>query len=194
MTAWLASLPPETRLLVEVGAVLFALGMLLSWLSYHKVTEQDPTERKISKILPGIQCARCGHVGCESYAHALVAEGERPDLCVPGGPELTAQICAILGVDPPGGASSDDLLFTPRTVAYVVPDTCNGCGKCRKACKVDAILGAPREIHQVDPEECTGCGDCVKICPQKCIEMVRLSATTSNYSWQDGGDAPGRRA
>ena len=50
------------------------------------------------------------------------------------------------------------------------PDKCKGCGKCRKACPMEAISGAVRQAHTVDGEKCVNCGACVASCPFGAIQ------------------------
>jgi ferredoxin len=47
--------------------------------------------------------------------------------------------------------------------AYVIIETCAGCGICLDVCKEEAIT--VDAIVRIDENKCTGCGDCVKMCP-----------------------------
>ena len=44
------------------------------------------------------------------------------------------------------------------------PESCTGCGVCRKNCPVEAITGVKKEIHVLDPEKCVKCGACREEC------------------------------
>ncbi len=55
---------------------------------------------------------------------------------------------------------------------------CKGCGRCKKACNVDALyridnpVGTrPKYIMKVDPEKCLGCGACVSSCENKAMVL-----------------------
>ena len=49
------------------------------------------------------------------------------------------------------------------------PETCKGCGICKKQCPVDAIEGKPKEVYTVDQDKCIKCGVCMSKCPFKSI-------------------------
>lgn len=54
--------------------------------------------------------------------------------------------------------------------SYTVdPKKCKGCGRCKKACPVQAIAGEIRKPFVIDPEKCIKCGACVKVCAFKAI-------------------------
>lgn len=165
---------------------LLILGVILSILAKAERDDEDSNslEKQLEKVLPQVQCAQCGYVGCQAYAKAM-AEGLAPcNKCTPGGPDTVNELASILGIEPPDSADNDDLLFVPRTVAFIHPSACTGCTKCKRVCPVDAIKGSPRVAHIVDPEECIGCNDCVKCCPENCIELIKLDPTVNNFNWE----------
>jgi NADH-quinone oxidoreductase subunit F len=58
---------------------------------------------------------------------------------------------------------------------YIVPDKCQGCGICLRACPVEAIKGDRRMIHIIDQERCTKCGTCLNVCPERFGSVTRVS-------------------
>ncbi len=46
----------------------------------------------------------------------------------------------------------------------IVPDSCTGCGACKKKCPADAISGVPKGVHVIDQEKCVKCGACLTAC------------------------------
>ncbi len=49
---------------------------------------------------------------------------------------------------------------------------CISCGKCAKACPVDAIA----LDHATNPYVCIHCGQCVAYCPHDCLELIDVDA------------------
>ncbi len=61
----------------------------------------------------------------------------------------------------------------------ILPDKCQGCGICRRACPVDAVSGGKREVHVIDQDKCIKCGTCLDVCPGKFAAVVKLSGEQS---------------
>ncbi|TLN14103.1 4Fe-4S dicluster domain-containing protein, partial [bacterium] len=57
---------------------------------------------------------------------------------------------------------------------YILPDKCEGCLICRRACPVEAIKGDKRMIHIIDQSKCIKCGTCYVACPFSAV--VKVSA------------------
>jgi NADH:ubiquinone oxidoreductase subunit F (NADH-binding)/(2Fe-2S) ferredoxin len=47
---------------------------------------------------------------------------------------------------------------------HVDEEKCNGCGRCRLVCPVEAIEGAKKEIHKIFQDKCIKCGTCFDRC------------------------------
>lgn len=43
-------------------------------------------------------------------------------------------------------------------------ELCEGCGRCKEVCPVDAIYGEEGEAYTIDQDKCVMCGQCVQIC------------------------------
>jgi len=52
------------------------------------------------------------------------------------------------------------------------PETCTGCGICRKNCPVEAITGERKQPHVINQELCTKCNTCYEKCPFGAIMKV----------------------
>ena len=163
-------------ILLEVARValtLALLGMVLAcsvvvmrtWVSKQKPI--DSLSDRVNALLPQIQCAKCGYPGCRPYAEAVV-NGERTDLCPPGGDATAIAVAELMGR--PTVAPAEPMMF--EDVALIDEHECVGCALCIKACPVDAIVGAERFTHTVVDEHCTGCELCIPVCPVDCIDMV----------------------
>jgi NADH-quinone oxidoreductase subunit F len=55
------------------------------------------------------------------------------------------------------------------TAYEIMPDLCDGCHACFKACPVDAITGTIKELHRIHHDACISCGACFDACPTAAI-------------------------
>jgi len=55
------------------------------------------------------------------------------------------------------------------TAYEIVPELCDGCHACFKACPVDAITGTIKELHVIHHDACISCGACFDVCPTAAI-------------------------
>ena len=58
---------------------------------------------------------------------------------------------------------------------YILPDKCQGCGICARACASEAIKGGKRMVHVIDQSKCIKCGTCLDVCPAK-FSAVEISS------------------
>lgn len=170
-----------------LGGIGLATAVLLSIarriLAGRQDANADAVVVAIDALLPQSQCAQCGYTGCRPYAEA-VADGERLDLCPPGGQRVVAALEALLGRD-----ADSELADPTEKIARIVEKDCIGCALCIDACPVDAIAGASKYLHAVIPERCTGCELCVPACPVDCIELVPGSYTVDSTATPANGSA-----
>jgi MinD superfamily P-loop ATPase len=61
--------------------------------------------------------------------------------------------------------------FVGGSKARVDVPGCTACGRCRPACRFDAISVDGAGIARVDPLACEGCGLCARVCPSLAIRM-----------------------
>lgn len=162
---------------------LLAIGFVLSLLFTFTQNKGNGAEKRVFNLLPGMNCGQCGYPGCENYAKALVKGDVALNLCRPGGPDLVLSLAEALGVPAVIGKDHDEELFAPREVAFIHPQNCNGCSKCVRTCKADAIVGLPKQPHNVITKYCIGCADCIKSCPHECIEMIRTKPDLAHFNW-----------
>jgi NADH:ubiquinone oxidoreductase subunit F (NADH-binding)/Pyruvate/2-oxoacid:ferredoxin oxidoreductase delta subunit len=54
----------------------------------------------------------------------------------------------------------------------VIPEKCNGCMVCLRACPTNAMSGAKQEVHSIDLEKCTRCGMCMSVCKFNAVQVV----------------------
>jgi Pyruvate/2-oxoacid:ferredoxin oxidoreductase delta subunit len=74
-----------------------------------------------------------------------------------------------------------ETIVTSNFISEVDDNRCSGCGKCAKACPVDAIAMLPQEGQQskktmsprIDKTFCLGCGVCALACAPKAIGLVK---------------------
>ena len=163
--------------------ILLGTGFILSLLFFFAGSKTSGAEKRINNLLPGMNCGQCGYIGCAKYAEALIKGEAVPNLCRPGGPDLVQLLADALGISAQEPEDYDEQLFSPRQVAYIHPQSCNGCGKCTRSCKADAITGISKQPHLVNSAFCIGCTDCIKACTHECIEMIRLPPDPRHFNW-----------
>ncbi len=58
---------------------------------------------------------------------------------------------------------------------YILPDRCQGCLICLRACPSEAIKGGKRMVHIIGQSKCTKCGTCLSVCPARFNAVVKVS-------------------
>ena len=58
---------------------------------------------------------------------------------------------------------------------YILPEKCQGCGICLRACPSEAIIGDKRMVHVIDQEKCIKCGTCITVCPERFSAVTKVS-------------------
>jgi len=158
-------------------------GLILGYASRRFAVEDDPVVEKIDNLLPQSQCGQCGYPGCRPYAEAVGSQGEKINLCAPGGEAVMQKIATLLNVDPQPIGNDAEAVEPVRMLAVIDEPNCIGCTKCIQACPVDAIVGATRAMHTVISDLCTGCNLCVAPCPTQCIDLRPVATTTESWKW-----------
>ena len=67
------------------------------------------------------------------------------------------------------------LVCQPLLSYYILPDKCEGCGICLRACPAEAIKGGKRLIHVIDQSKCIKCNVCLEVCPTRFSAVVKVS-------------------
>jgi len=61
----------------------------------------------------------------------------------------------------------------PALTRFVIDaGSCDGCGRCRVECPVEAIEGAAKEAHAIVQERCLRCGLCREVCPTGAVVVA----------------------
>lgn len=64
--------------------------------------------------------------------------------------------------------------FSGGVVAEIVPERCTGCGRCKEACRFEAIERVEEEgvvQYRIDPIACEGCGVCALVCEEDAVKV-----------------------
>ena len=188
--------------ILAVTLIGLICGVGLSVASHVMAVKEDERFPDVRACLPGANCGACGYSGCDGYAHAIIDEGAKLNLCVPGGEAAAKALSDILGVEAGNVEKKTAVIRCSGTcdaagAKYVYNGIrsctaarqlfggfgtctfgCLGFGDCVKNCPNDAMY-LDRGIAHVDPEKCVGCGLCAKNCPQKVIEILPTSTLVS---------------
>ena len=200
--------------IIPIGAVL---GLVLAVLSAKFAVKENKNTKKVRAILPGANCGACGFAGCDDYASAVAEGRAEPNLCVPGGANVTDKIGELFGVEIPAPksvvafvhcngnceATSNKATYegisTCRAAAmlYGGPGACGfsciGFGDCAEKCPHNAICVKDGIAH-VDKDLCVGCGICKKVCPKNVIDMVPRDAASAVMCSNKDKGADARKA
>ena len=205
--------------MVSLSAILFMLGLgascgaVLSAASKIFYVYEDPRIGVVEGLTAGANCGGCGYAGCAAAAVAVVAGEALPSACIVAGPETTANIAAVMGLDP--GTAEALLSYNtctggeraPEKYAYMGINSCQalatlyggarecsggclGLGDCVKACTFDALIIGDQGYPVVDEIKCVGCGACEKVCPKDIMEIKTMSQRLLHLNQLDDRIAP----
>ncbi len=192
-------------------ALLFTITLSIAKVRLH--VETDPRIDRINEILPGANCGGCGAAGCASFARSVVEGKIAADGCPVGGPDTSALIADIMGIELVAGhplrpvvrcqARASDRLgqavyssIATCAEANVVPGLqactygCLGFEDCFVACRYDAITMV-EGLPVIDYKKCTNCGACSRACPRNMIARVPFSKA-GMYAVACSNHDPGR--
>ncbi len=192
---------------VVTAGVGLICGALLSAAARFMAVKEDRRVGKLRECLPGANCGACGYTGCDSYAKALVEEGAKTNLCVPGAAFVAEKVAAILGVEAEAvceltafvhcGGTDDvardkavyDGVKSCRAASMLYGGqkacayACPGFGDCAAVCPTRAIV-VENGVARISPALCIGCGLCEKTCPKHIISLIprasRVALVCSN--------------
>ena len=182
-----------------VTVVGIICGVVLALASHFMGVKADERVSTIRECLPGANCGACGYTGCDGYAKAIVEEGAKTNLCVPGATAVAEKVSAILGVEAEAvesrvafvhcngipEAAKDKAVYegvkSCKSECLIYGGSkacvygCVGCGDCASVCPKRAIC-VEDGIARVNKKLCIGCGLCVKTCPKGIISLIPANA------------------
>jgi NADH:ubiquinone oxidoreductase subunit F (NADH-binding)/(2Fe-2S) ferredoxin/Pyruvate/2-oxoacid:ferredoxin oxidoreductase delta subunit len=56
------------------------------------------------------------------------------------------------------------------TAYDIIPELCNGCAACVRACPTEAVTGEKKKLHTIHQDKCIACGACFDVCPTDAIK------------------------
>jgi len=197
LPASMVDLPVDYENLAEAGSIVGSGGML--------VADEDTCMVDMARFFLAFtqdeSCGKC--VPCRVGTRQMLDILER--ICRGEGQtddferlERLAQLIKSTSLCALGGTAPNPVLTTMRyfrdeyeahinekrcpalacselTSYYILPDKCEGCGICLRACPVEAISGGKRMVHVIDQDKCTKCGTCLSICPERFSAVVKAS-------------------
>ncbi len=197
-------------IMLGIGAVC---GSVLSIASKIFYVWEDPRIAEVERNLAGANCGGCGFAGCASAAVAVVEGKAPPTVCVIAGPESSAGVAEVMGMDPgtaeplrslntcDGGIRATDKYHymgvqtcAALTALYGGKRDCMvgclGMGDCIRSCNFDAIHMGPDNFPIVDEAKCVGCGACEKACPKSILTVKTMSERLLHLNEFDDALAP----
>lgn len=194
----LLDLPVDYEKLTEAGSMMGSGGMIVM----DDRTCMVDVARYFLKFLTEESCGKC--VPCREGLHQMLVMFD--DLVAgrgkPGDIERIERLSrgmqlgslCELGKSAPNPVLSTLRYFRDEYVAHVerkecpagvcrdlttyeiIPEICNGCHACFKACPVEAITGKVKELHVIHQEKCISCGACYDACPTQAIRFLAKHA------------------
>ncbi|MDY6935987.1 MAG: RnfABCDGE type electron transport complex subunit B [Spirochaetota bacterium] len=187
---------PSISSVISITAIGVIFGFVLSYAKLKLKVDKDPRFALVLEALPGVNCGACGEAGCAGYASNIIEGSVSLNLCPVGGPDVTNEICDIMGVEAEiaipkkarvccqgsRGATKTKFIYDgPKSCLAagqirggfkVCKYGCLGLGDCVNSCPFGAIRILESGLPSVDWEECTGCGNCVEACPRGIITLI----------------------
>ncbi|MBN1478649.1 Fe-S cluster domain-containing protein [candidate division KSB1 bacterium] len=185
--------------ILTLGGLGLLFGAGLAYAAKKFAVYVDPKVEQIIEALPGANCGACGKPGCSAYAEAVVKGETPPNMCSPGGADVTEKIARILGVkaeatEPKvavvqcqGGRAEAVEKYAYEGVqdcsaaeligggSKACSYGCLGLGSCVKACPFDAMYMSDNGLPVVFEEKCTACNICVTTCPRGIMALIPRS-------------------
>ncbi len=202
-----------TIFLLGLGLVA-AVGLSIASRAFY--VWEDPRIAEVEDALLGANCGGCGYPGCSSAAEAVVNGEALANVCVAGGPEISANVASIMGVSVEDiepeiaeqwcfGGERAETLFEYNGIRdcraavqfyggeKVCEIGCLGFGTCVRACQFGAITMGKQGVPVFNPDKCVGCGSCVSKCPKGIISLISTTTKILHLNTTDECLAPCRQ-
>ena len=85
--------------IIAVTGIGLLCAVMLSVASSVMEVKVDERVAQVRECLPGANCGSCGYTGCDGYAKAVVEQGAKTNLCIPGADATSQAIADVLGVE-----------------------------------------------------------------------------------------------
>ena len=150
-----------TRQGIEIPWIKFeSLGEITRALDENGMSPGScgPRVRNISSC---VGLPRCVNANCDTWGLAGRIDGRFFNVTLPTKLKIGISGCPNSCTKSQVNDVGVIAVVRPR----IIPEICDGCGVCIRACR-EAAIKIEEELAEIDFSRCANCGDCIRTCPE----------------------------